>query len=196
MQERVLFCSPPSPSNIRAEINTIYPIFFLHVTKFAKMGKYAAFVICNLQNVLIFWESYVLMFYIEELAKTGFLFIINDSIFNFGLKFHLLFAFKNAIFIPTLIFLSKSWKLKWKKISWFLFGWDVDLQESKANRPWSRLFKFWRSSSVISLASFCRKVFSWKSCGIGIRSDCHPKVDEGSRPATGKQWKLDLSILI
>lgn len=41
-----------------------------------------------LQNVLIFLESYVFMFYIEELEKTVFLFIfINGSIFNFGLKF-------------------------------------------------------------------------------------------------------------
>lgn len=137
---------------------------------------FSFFILKNLQR---------LFFLLIMLMAQSFLLVIN---------FHLLFAYENTILIPTLMFLSKSWKLNWKNCMFFIWS-RYWLQETKTNRPWSRLFKFWRSSSVISLASFWRKVFSWKSCGIGIPRDCHPKVVEDSRPATGKQWR-DLSILI
>lgn len=54
-------------------------------------------------------------------------FLINGSIVNFGYKFPSFvclwnFFILHCILIPTLIFLSKSWKLNWKNFVFFIWS--------------------------------------------------------------------------
>lgn len=145
MPERVLFCRPPSPSNIRSHRNK-YSWSMLEIYKIQILCSLARF--CNswLGNSLLdkllpptfFWNQQNNC-RIKSFGEIMFSFFILKNLQRlvFFLTWSLIlviifFAFENAILTTTLIFLSKSWKLIWKN---FMFFYVVQKLTWRSRKP-------------------------------------------------------------